>query len=58
MNTLKLLFLNPDTNEVIIKSPDVIQAEVDDNPRRINLVLSLHGMPADEFKKLAMMVVN
>ena len=58
MNKLKVILLNPDTNESVCVTPRFVQMNIETNPRHIETVMDFHGMPHSEFKKLATMLAN
>ena len=58
MEKLKLIIMNPETNEIISWSPVMLQAKIDSYPRHLEVVMDFHGMPHKEFSKLATMIGN
>lgn len=58
MNKLKVILLNPDTNESVCVTPRFVQMNIESNPRHIETVMDFHGMSHGDFKKLATMIAN
>lgn len=58
MKNLKLILLNPETNEVVSWSPVMLHANIDSYPRHLEVSMDFHGMPHEEFNKLATMIGN
>lgn len=55
---MKLILLNQETNETVCAVPHFVQANLESSPRRLQLVLDFHGMPHEDFNKLANLVAN
>ena len=57
-NNMKLILLNPDTNESVCVTPHFVQMNIESCPRHIEAVMDFYGMPHSEFNKLATMIGN
>lgn len=58
MNKLKVILINPDTNESVCVTPRFVQMNIESNPRHIETVMDFRRMPNDDFKKLATMIAD
>lgn len=58
MKNLKVILLNPDTNETVETSPTVMTANIKTSPRHVQLVMEFNGMTHEDFKKLAVIAAS